>query len=62
MLYQSKKLSSPGAHASLRAERHAFIKPRCQFKFLFNKRFYAAKRDVARRDACAPGDDVFFVQ
>ncbi len=52
-----KELALPGAHASVRAERSAFKKPRRKFKLNMDNLWYAAKRDLARRDACAPGDE-----
>ena len=49
-----------GAHASLRAGREGFKKPRWKCDFIQCNRLYAAKRNVARKDACAPSEERFF--
>ena len=46
-----------GAHASLRAGREAFKKTRREFNLILGKGLYAAKRDVARTEACAPSNN-----
>ncbi len=35
----------------------AFKSVRVKFNLILGKGFYAAKRDVARKDACAPSDE-----
>ena len=54
-------MSLPGAHAScvLNAERsNRLVVNSTSFDA---KRFYVAKRDVARRDACAPSEDNLYL-
>jgi hypothetical protein len=53
-----KQFSSLGAHTSLRAEREARKQIRTSINFRVMRHFYAAFSDVARRDACAPSEEI----
>ena len=41
----------------------AFKSVRCKFNLILGKHLYAVKHDVARKDACAPGNgESYFIE